>query len=300
MAESSFELAFGPQVGITPTLAALRKPVETFNQNLGRINALATLLSELALAGVRYGRESLGNTEPFSTGPRNAIIDGGDRWAARWEDIYEKVRLWPTTITGMHQLHYSAITTAWTAFEVLAEDLWVECLNDIPRLGFRALGAEPEPGDDEGEISRKRAVKCPIPVWLWERHDFNLKNKMGTILGAMRNFSRRDRVIESYLKVFGAPEEEIKEIFCNREITWLMALRHAILHNAGRVDQEFQESTQDHREFKALAMGEVIPVSTKTAVFLVSASCRWGARLIQIVDQRAAAEKQRKPSPPAS
>src|SRR5688572_9107867 len=109
------------------------------------------------------------------------------------------------TAEGMKALMGAVILGMWTAFETLAADLWVECLNARPRLGFIALDADPSPEDDDATLDRKRNAKCPVPVWLFRDRSLDLNKSMGTILREQRrwDFGRRDRAADAYLKVFG-------------------------------------------------------------------------------------------------
>ena len=71
---------------------------------------------------------------------------------------------------------------SWTAFESLVADLWVTCLNLRPRLGVVALDAEASPEDDEATRNRKQKTKYSFPVRLLLKWNFDLSDRMGTLL----------------------------------------------------------------------------------------------------------------------
>ena len=103
---------------------------------------------------------------------------------------------------GLRATMSMAMISAWTAFEVLAEDIWVAALNERPRLGFIALNVEPLQSDSEVEKERKRNEKVRFPAWMLQQPDFVIQKNMGTALAHMRkwDFARRDHAQDAYCR----------------------------------------------------------------------------------------------------
>src|SRR5438045_2739662 len=79
-----------------------------------------------------------------------------------------------TIMAGIESLFSGSVISSWTAFETLAADLWVACLNCRPRLGVIALNAEPDANDDEDKAEAKRRIKYDVPVFKLREWNFDL------------------------------------------------------------------------------------------------------------------------------
>jgi hypothetical protein len=124
----------------------------------------------------------------------------------------------------------SMVIGAWTAFETLAGDLWENALNTSPKLGIRALDAEPSPNDDEATTQAKRKRKITFPARLLYKYHFSIKHRMGTILREKWKFTRRKEADEAYTKVFGETP-----IFRDQNLRWLSALRNVLVGSGGEL-----------------------------------------------------------------
>jgi hypothetical protein len=193
---------------------------------------------------------------------------------------------------GIEFLHSSQIISAWTHFEVLAGDLWVACLNAVPRLGFAALNAEIKPEDDLEEQERKKRIKYSIPLRLLEKYNYDLRNRMGTVLQRKWNFARRNESHEAYLRAFGkAWSSEIAAIFTDQKLGWLTALRNVIVHNAGVADSEFRDLVLDHPTLKLVKSDEKINLEGTMVSELCANALNQGIALTRFVDSRLAESK---------
>lgn len=180
----------------------------------------------------------------------------------------------------------SMLLSAWTAFEVLAGDLWVASLNARPRLGFTALGAEPNAADNEDEQERKRKLTFPIPVRLLQKWDYDLKDRMGTLLRRIKkwDFARRQDTKDAYIKAFGKSESELVDIFDDQKVRWLSAIRNAIVHNGQIADQEFVTLVAKHPTLSAISEGDNIRLESGMVADLINAMIDRGIALMGFVD----------------
>jgi hypothetical protein len=179
----------------------------------------------------------------------------------------------------------SMVINAWTAFEVLAEDLWVQCLNARPRLGFIAMDAEPETNDDPATLEKKRRVEFKYPADLLRIPGFDPMKQMGTVLSNKWGFDRTDGAKEAYLKAFKNCASEIKSIFEHPELRYLAKVRNVYVHNGGKADKEFVQSVREHPRLSAFQENQIIELDGTLVVELVSASIRRSKALIAFVDK---------------
>jgi hypothetical protein len=185
---------------------------------------------------------------------------------------------------GISSIFSSMIIGAWTAFEALAEDLWVACVNGNLRLAFIALDAEPSQGDSDQDVERKHRVKFSLPLRFLQKPDFDIKAQMGTVLRSKWNFDRKDEAADAYLKIFREKGKELKEIFESNDLRWLSAVRNVLIHNGGVADEEFLKLVKNHDRLKDVTPGTEIPLDGALTAELVSAASVKGKALIDLID----------------
>jgi hypothetical protein len=208
-------------------------------------------------------------------------------------------------VLGAYSMLSAIAIGAWTAFEALSGDLWEDALNSYPLLGARALNAEPEPDESEGDADERiRKKKFPIPVWMLENHDYNLKNCLGTIFRSQKrwDFANRIKAAEAYRKVFCIARDDtrratLSRIFDDLKLRWLAALRHALVHHGGRATTEFLRQTKAHKSFPKTPKDAQIHLDGVIVSELVENSIQCGMRLIRFVVHEAQALPARKTGP---
>jgi hypothetical protein len=149
---------------------------------------------------------------------------------------------------GTDALYASIIVMAYTLFETLSEDLWIEAVNLRPdSLARHMLPSEKEKGQ-QSSIALSRLAKFK----------FDLRDHMGTLLKEDKdNLVSFDslRVVEkAYHDAFWNPESEDKRK-CNAllaifdkyrdDLRMLEELRNLFVHRGGAVDSKFLENTKD-------------------------------------------------------
>src|SRR5262249_32108698 len=143
-------------------------------------------------------------------------------------DVYDSARV----------LLSSSTSTAWTAFECLATDLWVAALDSRPAtLAQRALKSLPSDDQSDG-ISGKG-----IAVWQLAKYGFDLRGCMGRVLKPKFDLTSLSNIKKAYFSAF-EKSKQIDALFTAQDLNLLEASRHVIVHRAGIVDGEFEGRTK--------------------------------------------------------
>ena len=161
-----------------------------------------------------------------------------------------------------------------------------------------ALNAEPDPDEPETDDEKKRAIKFPLPAYLLKEFDYNIKNRMGTIIKSQKrwDFSDRRSASDAYKKAFcqngkrQAKEdrkraEDVTRIFDDDKLKWLNALRNVLVHNGGRADQKFLSQIKGNATFAATAIDTHVHLDGEIIGDLVENSIKCGQQLIAFVAQ---------------
>jgi hypothetical protein len=177
---------------------------------------------------------------------------------------------------GVEAILCAMVTGAWTAFETMAVDLWEECLNGRPELGFRVLGIK-DADDDEG---RKRVG---FPFGLLKAWNFELKNRMGSLLVAMKkqDFQSRGGIARVYATTFGDKKTDV--LFDDQTLRWLAATRHCIVHKGSIADDEFTNKVKTHETLKRVQADQRIPITGDLVRELVDSASTQGIALIEFM-----------------
>ncbi len=177
----------------------------------------------------------------------------------------------------------SFVIGAWTAFEALVEDLWIQCLNARPRLGFIAI--------DAGKDEKEKRKKLGIAHWMIQADDeFIVQKNMGRILQEVWNFSRRNEAADAYYKSFredAASTALLKSIFDSVELQWLAETRNLLIHDGGVVSKRFRDEIGSHGHFGKLTAdddGQQIQLTGEIVCGFVDTATGFGVRLIKCVD----------------
>jgi hypothetical protein len=168
----------------------------------------------------------------------------------------------------------AAITSAWTAFECLAKDLWVVSLNSRPiNLAHRTFRSVTDDSPFDG-LSGKS-----ISVGLLAREGFDLRSCLGTLLSSKFDFTGVSGIREAYFAAFER-SETLKTIFVNAELDRLEAIRHLVVHRAGIIDAEFKRRVQTN-----VAEGELLALDGQAVSTLSNTAIHAGCDLLEFVDK---------------
>jgi hypothetical protein len=228
----------------------LKDPVQAFNNNVWHALHLSTLpigmidlgqklvlahlaacqhrLNDPCLVGYRQfsaeefndirqlSRDILAGKIPTDVGIRNNMVF--------IQDLISLVS--DKTIETYDTLMNSQLVLSWTAFETLAGDLWEGAINThCPSLVSRAWKGK------------------SVLFELLRDNDFNLRNKMGTVLRKhLENpFQSLKDIRKAYQDAF--PEGWISEddFWKNKNVSSTFHIRNLIVHRASIVDDKFRE-----------------------------------------------------------
>jgi hypothetical protein len=187
---------------------------------------------------------------------------------------------------GIETVLSAIVVATWTAFETLAADLWIACVNRHPRLALESLGAGIEDGDDEHTITEKLSKECKITAKQLIDSGFNLRDKMGDVLESDWKFTRSDQSREAWTRIFGGRKAELKKLFDDKNLRWLRSLRNSIVHYGGRAKYKFKNDVGDHHYLKTVLDGELYVLDGQLVSSLINPSISLGADLITFAEQR--------------
>jgi hypothetical protein len=179
----------------------------------------------------------------------------------------------------------SIVVGSWTAFEALAEDLWVDVLNARPRLGLIALDAEIRESDKQTTKDEKEKIIIPLPAWRLNDPKYKIQKRMGDLLRTYkRDFSKRGQAISSYQKVFPESRAALTSIFEFKKLKWASATRNAIIHSGGLADDEFRKLVRDHPKLKQIKKDSPIVLNGTIAYELSIAAIKAGVALLDFAN----------------
>ncbi len=228
----------------SPELQLVAKAFAVNIKNLNALLAMPKLLYSFAVITRRVGRfgiqVAIESMRPNADPSQIPDDLGKDKMAELFsqsvEEFDKKVlsnpQYGPDLLASMRVLRLSVLSGSWTAFECVATDCWEAALNrGHSSLARRALSTLP---DEPGEISSRQ-----IPVGLAARHNFDLRNCLGSILKTKFDFTSVSGIKKAFKSAF-SETDELFELLDEPLLTELEATRHLIVHRAGVVDEEFK------------------------------------------------------------
>lgn len=187
---------------------------------------------------------------------------------------------------GIQAMLSAMLVSGWTAFEVMAEDLWISALNARPRLGLLAMNAAPETTDDPDELERKRTVSIPFTAGMLSRPDFDATKSIGTAISQKWNFARREGAVDAYVKAFGSADGgRVKPILNDDALIWINTIRNCLVHDAGVLDSQRKKQLRNHPQLRNLNVGDTVPMSGELVSTMISGVIRQGSKLLAFVDE---------------
>jgi hypothetical protein len=139
-------------------------------------------------------------------------------------DVFDRLCEHNDKVRSSLRAMLSAITTwAWAAFETVAKDAWTVALNIRPlELGHPAFSKISE------SISLEGLGAKHVSVGFLAKYGFDLRNRLGDVLGSKFDFTSVVGIREAYTAAFGLAES-IKQILSNDLLMALEATRHLIV-----------------------------------------------------------------------
>lgn len=237
-----------------------------FGENMDRVRAMATLPAAVAVRALF---------------PDKLVVSFSDVLdACAKVDGYTKTKHWAGI--GIEHLLASVVIGSWTAFEVLAGDLWIAVVNRFPVLGVRALDAEPLAEDDDIRRERKAKTNVQFAVQRFLDPDFDPKSSLGDALSECFPMSSFRTILAAYDAIFR--EKEATEIIRDQGIRSLSAVRNVLVHNAGIADEEFPFHVKSDQRFSHIKKGGRIGLDGSKVAELAESARTQGFKLIEFVD----------------
>jgi len=181
----------------------------------------------------------------------------------------------PGPQNAFRSLLLSMVSGLWTAFEVLATDLWVSAVNAYPHVYAGRCLARAERGRDSEDLDGKH-----VSVRLLSRYGFDLRQKLGEILRPKFDFTCLSGQFRAFIAAFGR-EGELESTFADASLNELEATRHVIVHRAAVADEEFVRRTGFGNP-----LGIKIQIEPTKAVSLLNTVLLAGCNLLKFVDER--------------
>jgi hypothetical protein len=166
------------------------------------------------------------------------------------------------------------IIGVWTAFEALAEEIWIAAVNAHPRGLAELKGAKKGSGEEK-----------KIDLSVLQRFGYDLSNNMGTILSKRFSFDRLEDIRRAYEEAKFDGEQPIQDILKERSLDVLSLTRQVIVHNGGLIDESFLRRKADLPPELIVSVGEPLPLNGEIVAALIGPVMRLGWDLIMATDQ---------------
>jgi hypothetical protein len=300
---------------------ALRLVSAVFRQNISRIRLMMLVpahlsdlslrmqhlidLATLEITGTITGAPPPEKEDQISERWRalfNAHLEtlAKDREAANWQkealvsleessSLAEMLGSVPVLGNGLEAMLSFYLTGVWTAFETMCGDLWESAVNAYPgRLAHlkgtssRLVKTGKTSNDDEDKVKIKKPETVPLDQL--KRHQFDVKNKMGTILRNERfEFSRLRDIRLAYGQAFDRDFSKIEDALMDKSIETLRMLRNLIVHQGGRAESDYAKTAKALKLPLPGSDGLIILDGAKV-IELISPVIENASRLLSAVD----------------
>lgn len=200
---------------------------------------------------------------------------------------------------GIGRTFQSMIVGLWTAFEVMASDLWLTCLNFGPKsLAKATLGAVKRgegliDGYTDQNPKEARKQEASIPWNFIDDEGYDLREKMGTILKKSKRvqFDSLASSIKAYKAAFGSTVDSLFDFHQPdaANLVVLEAVRNVVVHTGGVVDEDFERKIAKAagsplKDITCLKDGDELPVSADLVRDLAGSVIRSALALLDFAD----------------
>ena len=310
MQDFRFDLAWKLEFGALDRLVSsvrtkeLVATVESYARNMERVQSIHSLVSGLAsvIESLRNGRRGQGSVYnpavaaqqmPRDFGWEEPPIQRGTRdndaelFERAFDLIHGRARWKVETLeNGIRSNLSSMIIGTWTAFEILASDLWVAAVDAHPYelsqlKAWKWVTQKPR----ERKAKKNKPPKC---------RSSGLPRKYPRILGLKKGktlaedkirFASLRSIKESYMSAFYCHHGGIKKVLESRELKVLASVRNLLVHKSGIVDGRFLKQINGTSSFLRQPVGRRLPICGQTTGDFVESGFRCSSNLIKEVDQ---------------
>jgi hypothetical protein len=162
----------------------------------------------------------------------------------------------------------SYLTSAWTAFETAAGDLWEAALNQRPQGLADLNGKKRYRKTDRANDSGPKFEKS-VKLDLIRSQEWDTRNRMGTILRDKFAFTTLAGIREAYETAFYKKADDIDSAVLNDGFDELSVLRNVIVHKSGRADAEYISKAKSIASLPQLQKGESLELDGKVVSDLI-------------------------------
>ncbi len=299
---------------------ALRPAAVAFHVNIVRTDGLAEMLPTVFLAGEKYGLSGKKMLAmPFP--------ELNFTFPEKYHSTLKEKMSWLRMVSQQNQSGFDAwlsaiVLGAWTAFEILAGDLWEATINCHPaglallrgeerRIGARAgnsRGAGPvdnaNRGDSEKVISLQRLHDAT-------RGTYDVAGRMGTLLRSRYVFTALPDIRRAYSLAFSDKIDKdvvdaVDAALADNALDALSIVRNVLVHKGGVADEEYMRDSRRVTAVPKLEAGKRVLLDGELVRLLVDPVISRCVELIAVIDGWLSAEVSRAqavtdpPSPRAS
>ncbi|HEX2912426.1 MAG TPA: hypothetical protein VH186_16580 [Chloroflexia bacterium] len=271
----------------------LQNVANNFKANINNVAGLLTLPAQMVKIGyITYAiRKSIEESKLTSKTEQEAFIKQyfknhlGEENTRKileiaFSEIQAHLEVEDKLTNDWQSFLYAALLQSWTAFESLANDMWVGVLNAYPgNLAQRALAdkANKEQQAIEG-LSQKQ-----INIDMLARYGYDLRSVMGTLLKDKFDLTGVNGLKKAYLTVFVNRDNDLKakitEILGDKDLYNLEQMRHVLTHRGGLVDENYISNVKS-----PLIVGEKIELDMEKVVFYLNTAIKSGIKLLVVID----------------
>lgn len=190
----------------------------------------------------------------------------------------------PYSVGMLQASMMSYITTGWTIIETMTGDLWETALNAHPSSLANLTGSPKRLKG--GQINKSSSAKESKSVSLdsISMHDFDVANKMGTILRTKFDFASLDGIREAYACAFADKPTQIDRALIDTSLDALSAVRNVIVHRDAKTDGEYVKKTKFLNSIPKAEIGQQIMFDGDIVVGLLKPAISAANQLLIAVD----------------
>lgn len=305
-------------VSSTAYSAAVENSAKAFHANVERLRKLVMSLEESYMAGKRTGALEVCATYQVTGRAHFLPQDGLEKWreaaslASKWANRQEVAPLWTMAGSGGHAgefittthnreafspavdaLVMSLLIGTWTAFEVLAGDLWEAAINHHPTGLARLAGTRTRIRPKKDSQSQKKVSADEKSILLRDiervaKGKYDLSSLMGTLLRPRHNFTTLVGIREAYSVAFsddlGSSTRGIDSILADDVFDALSLLRNLLVHKSGFADEEYVNGSKQVPSLPQLEKNGLFEPSRETIEKIVVPAIAKAKELIVSVD----------------
>jgi hypothetical protein len=171
----------------------------------------------------------------------------------------------------------------------MAGDLWEEALNEHPsglaelkgqrwRLSRQRKDARPI---NESTLPQAELKKVPLNSLI--RHQFDLKEKMGTVLRESHRFDQLGGIREAYGLAFFKDHSGICDALSDQSLDALSTVRNVIIHRSGVSDDDYV-TRSSYLPIPKTPVGQEILLDGEIVVGLMNPVLLSAIKLLEAVD----------------